>query len=339
MASFLAPMAAARIRRQNARAMQPKKNIDLNLLACLDALLTEGSVTRAAERLNMSQPGMSHALSRLRALTGDALFVRSGNDFIQTERAKVLAGKVRSSLAALDEIFSEEEPFDPGTTAGTLTVAAVDSVSLMIVPRLTQALAEQAPLIKLQVRLPDPDKLHGWLAEGECDMALGYFPDPMPELRASELIEQALFCVTGPQFAHSGLSLDIERYVQATHVVFGSPFSARSPMETAIDDALSALGLERSRMVQVSSMLLVPYVVATSTHVAALPEALARHCTRFLPLALHPLPMAVRPIMLRMLWHERTQRIGLHRWVRSLVRSIMQDVAQDAGAIPFAAPD
>ncbi|WP_179106812.1 LysR family transcriptional regulator [Variovorax sp. KK3] len=315
----------------------PRKNIDLNLLVCLDALLTEGSVTRAAERLNMSQPGMSHALSRLRTLTGDALFVRTGNDFIPTERAQVLSGKVRSSLAALEEIFSEEGPFDPASTAGTLTVAAVDSVSLMIVPRLTQALAQQAPLIKLHVRLPDPDKLHGWLAEGECDIALGYFPDPMPELRASELFGQTLSCISGPRYPGHGQPMDVARYVAASHVVFGSPFSLRSPMESAIDDALAAQGMERTRTVQVSSMLLVPYVVANSSHVAALPDALARHCASFLPLALCPLPVKVEPIVIRMLWHERTHRVGLQRWVRSLIRSTMQEVARDQGVSPLAA--
>ena len=336
MDAFAGPMAGPLSTRQNRDVIQLKKNIDLNLLVCLDALLTEGSVTRAAERLNMSQPGMSHALSRLRVLTGDALFVRTGNEFIQTERARELAKKVRSGLAALEEIFAEEGPFDPGSTAGTLTVAAVDSVSVMLVPLLAQALAQQAPLIKLHVRLPDPNKLREWLAEGECDIAMGYFSELTPDLRTSDLFGQTLSCISGPQHPRHGQPMDLASYVDSTQVAFGSPFSVRSPMESAIDDALHVLGKERSRAVQVSSMLMVPYVVAGSPHVAALPTWLARHCATFLPLDVQPLPVNVQPIVIRMLWHDRTQRTGLHRWVRTLLRSIAQEVAQSDGALPFA---
>lgn len=311
---------------------QRKKNIDLNLLVCLDALLTERSVTRAAERLDMSQPGMSNALARLRTLTGDPLLVRSGNEFKPTERALSLADKVRSGLAALEDIFSDEGPFDPASSEGTITMAAVDSVSVMLVPRLVQALAEQAPLIKLNVRLPDTDRLRGWLAEGECDVAIGYFPGPSPELHGSELSGQSLSCINGPGYPRRGMPMDLAHYVDATHVMFGSPFSARSPMEAGIDEALSALGLQRTRMVGVSSMLLVPYVVAASPHVAALPTAFARHCASFLPLDVVPLPVASPPVVIRMLWHERTQRIGLYRWFRALVRSIAQEGPSSPGA-------
>lgn len=316
--------------------IQLKKNIDLNLLVCLDALLTEGSVTRAAERLDMSQPGMSHALSRLRVLTGDALFVRSGNEFIPTERAQALASKVRIGLAALEEIFSEEGPFDPGTTAGKLTVAAVDSVGVLLIPLLAQALARQAPMVSLHVRLPDPEKLNEWLTEGECDIALGFFSDASSELHAGDLFGQELSVISGPSHPLSGQPMSLLQYVESTHVVFGSPFSARSPMEGAIDQALKELRMERTRSVQVSSMLLVPYVIAASPHVAALPTWLARQYASSLPLEVRPMPMALPPIVIRMLWHDRTHRTGLHRWVRQLVRSLTRQLAQSEGAISVA---
>jgi DNA-binding transcriptional LysR family regulator len=313
-----------------------KKNIDLNLLACLDALLTEGSVTRAAERLNMSQPGMSHALSRLRALTGDALFVRSGNDFIPTERAQALAGKVRVGLAAMEEIFSEEGPFDPATTAGKLTVAAVDSVGVLLIPLLAQALAKEAPMVAMHVRLPDPEQLREWLAEGECDIALGFFPDVNPELHGGDLFGQELSIISGPSHPLRGQPMDFQQYADSTHVIFGSPFSERSPMEGAIDQALKERGIERRHSVQVSSMLLVPYVIAASPHVAALPTWLARQYADMLSLDVRPMPMTHPPILIRMLWHDRTHRTGLHRWVRQLVRSLTRELARTEGAISVA---
>lgn len=316
--------------------IQLKKNIDLNLLVCLDALLTEGSVTRAAERLDMSQPGMSHALSRLRVLTGDALFVRSGNEFIPTERAQALAGKVRIGLAALEEIFSEEGPFDPGATAGRLTVAAVDSVGVLLVPRLAQALAQEAPMVSLQVRLPDAVKLREWLTEGECDIALGFFIDAHSELHCSDLFGQELAVISGPSHPLHEQPMSLQQYVDSTHVVFGSPFVTTSPMEESIDQALKKLNLERTRSVQVSSMLLVPYVVAASPHVAALPSWLARRYASSLGLQVRPLPFSMPPIVIRMLWHDRTHRTGMHRWVRQLIRTLTQELAQSDGAITVA---
>ncbi|MGE3345164.1 MAG: LysR family transcriptional regulator [Vicinamibacterales bacterium] len=316
--------------------IQLKKNIDLSLLMCLDALLTEGSVTRAADRLDMSQPGMSHALSRLRALTGDALFVRSGNELIPTERAEALAGKVRLVLAGLEEIFSEEGAFDPANTAGKLTVAAVDSVGVLLVPLLARALAREAPMVSLQVRLPDPAKLREWLTEGECDIAIGFFTDAHPDLHCSDLFGQELAVISGPAHPLHGQRMELQEYADSTHVVFGSPFSAHSPMEGAIDRTLQELNLERTRSVQVSSMLLVPYVVASSPHVAALPAWLARQYADSLPLQVRPMPVAVPPILIRMLWHDRTHRTGMHRWVRQLIRTLTQELAQSGEAISVA---
>ena len=316
--------------------IQLKKNIDLNLLVCLDALLTEGSVTRAAERLDMSQPGMSHALSRLRELTGDALFVRSGNEFRQTDRAKDLANKVRSGLAALEGIFSEEGPFEPSSTAGRLTVAAADSVSVMLMPRLADALAQKAPMVTLQVRLPDAERMGEWLAEGECDLAIGYLPDLGPDLHCGDLFGNTLSCISGPKHARAGLSLDLDQYLESSHVVFSSPFSLRSTMETTIDQTLTALGKKRAPAVQISSMLLIPYVVADSPHIAALPAWLARHYASSLPLEVRPLPLKLPPINCRMAWHDRTHRTGLHRWTRALLRSLTQELARSKGAVSVA---
>lgn len=313
--------------------IQLKKNIDLNLLICLNALLTEGSVTRAAERLDMSQPGMSHALSRLRLLTGDALFVRSGNEFIPTERAQALASKVRIGLAALEEIFSEEGPFDPGATAGRLTISAVDSVGVLLMPRLVEALAREAPMMTLQVRLPDPGNLREWLTEGECDIALGFFVDAHSELHCGDLFGQELAVISSNAHPLHDQPMSPQQYADSTHVVFGSPFSSTSPMEATIDQALKALNLERKRSVQLSSMLLVPYVVAASSHLAALPSWLARQYAGYLGLQVRPLPFSVPPIVIRMLWHDRTHRTGMHRWVRQRIRTLTQELAQSDGAI------
>lgn len=306
-----------------------RRHIDLNLLVCLDALLTERSVTRAAHRLGMSQPGMSNALARLRTLTGDPLLVRSGNEFRPTERALSLAHKVRSGLAALEDIFADESVVDPATAIGTVTVAAADSISVMLVPKLAESLSTSAPGVQLIVRQPDPARFREWLIEGECDIALGYFPDLADDLRSMFLFDQPMRCISGPMHPLAGAEMDVDQYVACTHVIFGSPFSPRSTMELTVDRTLEALGKTRVQRVQVSSALLVPHIVASSSHVALVPMWLGRHYAAFLPLEVRPLPFEAPRIHCRMLWHERTHRVGLQRWIRQLLRSLTEQLVSE----------
>lgn len=302
------------------------KRSNFNLMVCLDALLTERSVTRAAQRLEMSQPGMSNALARLRQLTGDPLLIRAGNGFALSERAEALAQKVRDSLALMDEIFADEGPLDPRTATGTVTVAAADSVGIALLPALTQALAEAAPQVRLDFRLPDPQRLRQWLGEGECDIAIGHFPELAPDLRSTNLFTQTLSCVRSASHPQAGRKLSLDAYLQSSHVAFGSPFSQRSTLEATLEAVLSAQGHVRNRVVRVSSVLLIPYVVAESPHVATLPTWLARHFASFLPLEIQPLPFEVPAIESRMVWHERTHRVGLQQWLRELIRALTREL-------------
>ncbi|HYF18946.1 MAG TPA: LysR family transcriptional regulator [Ramlibacter sp.] len=305
-----------------------------SLLVCLDALLTERSVTRAAQKLDMSQPGMSNALARLRQLTGDPLLIRTPQGFRLTERAEALAEKVRASLALMDEIFANEAPLDPLQAAGTVTIAAPDSVGIAIIPALVEALASAAPQVQLDIRLPDPERLRDWLVEGECDLALGHFPDLPSDLRCSSLFTQSLACIRSSANAPAQ-PLTLEDYLEATHVVFGSPFSPRSTMETTIDEALGAGGHARRRMVRVSSLPPIAYIVARGGLMATLPEWMAVHHATFLPLDVQPLPFELPPVECRMVWHDRTHRLGLQGFVREQVRRVVRELVdgEPAGSL------
>lgn len=295
----------------------------INLLVCLDALLSERSVTRAAQKLEMSQPGMSNALSRLRQLTGDPLLIRTPQGFKLTERAETLIDKVRASLSLVDEIFGNEAPLDPQQAAGSVTIAAPDSVGIALMPMLAGALAATAPQVTLDFRLPDAERLRDWLAEGECDIAVGHFPNLPSDLRCTELFTQTLSCIRSNRAQAAG-PIELQDYLDATHVVFGSPFSPRSTMEATIDAALGAQGHTRRRMVRVSSLPPMAHIVAASTHLAVLPTWMATHYASFLPIEVHPLPFEVDPVRCSMVWHDRTHRQGLQSFVREQLRAVTQ---------------
>jgi DNA-binding transcriptional LysR family regulator len=192
------------------------KRSNLNLLICLDMLLKERSVTRAAERLEMSQPGMSNALARLRELIGDPLLIRSGSGFILTERALALEQKVRSGIQLMEEIFANEGPLDLVEAKGTITLAAAESNSMAFAPALTDILSEAAPELTLSVRAPDPEHIREWLSDGECDVALGHFPDLHPDLRRTALFKQPLSCISARRLTPSG-TLSQSEYLERRH--------------------------------------------------------------------------------------------------------------------------
>lgn len=302
--------------------MLPLKRSNINLLICLDMLLTERSVTRAAERLEMSQPGMSNALSRLRELIGDPLLVRSGNVYILTERAAAIAHKVRSGIELMDEIFANEGPMDLGQASGTVTLAAAESVALAFVPALIEIMSQAAPNLTLNIRAPDPEHLHEWLREGECDIALGFFPNVHPDLRKTSLFQQPLSCVSAAG-ENRGELLSKEDYLQRRHVVFGSPFSPRSTLEHLVSSELAAMGVERLRTVRVSSALIIPHIVAASSYIATMPTWLCRYYARILDLTVSPLPFKLSPLETDMVWHERTHRLSVHVWLRNILRTII----------------
>ncbi|MBF7730094.1 LysR family transcriptional regulator [Pseudomonas sp. N040] len=302
------------------------KRSNINLLICLDMLLTEKSVTRAAERLEMSQPGMSNALARLRELTGDPLLIRSGNGFILTERALSLAQKVRSGIQLMEDIFSNEGPVNLANAKGTITLAAAESTSMAFVPALAEILGKTAPGMSLNVRAPDPEHIREWLSEGECDIALGYFPDLHPDLRRAPLFQQPLSCISARERTPNG-TISRSEYLERQHVVFGSPFSPRSSFEQMLTTELAAAGFERLRTVHVSSALLAPYIVSGSSLIATMPTWFCRHYASFLPLTVSPLPFQVSPLETDMIWHERTHRQAVHVWLRDTLRSIIPGAA------------
>ncbi|WP_066266523.1 LysR family transcriptional regulator [Hydrogenophaga palleronii] len=295
------------------------KRSNINLLVCLNALLATRSVTRAAERLEMSQSGMSNALSRLRELTGDPLLVRSGNEFNLTERAQSIALKVRYGIELMDEIFANEGPLDLLETKATVTLAAADNIGLNYLPTLSHLLSDMAPGLVLNVRAPDPDHVKEWLSEGECDIAIGYFPEVHPDLRRISLYSQPMSCITA---RGSCPDLTLDTYIERPHVVFGSPFSPRSTLEQTLIHELKAIGHDRIRSVRVSSLLLIPYIVASSHHVATLPTWICERFSAHLPLDIWPVPFALADIETVMVWHERTHRLPLFVWLRELIRSI-----------------
>lgn len=293
--------------------------VDLNLLLVLRTLLAEGHVTRAAARLGLSQSATSHALTRLRALYGDPLLVRSGKRLALTPRATELLPELERGLAALQSTLSGVPSFDPSAARRRFSLAMADYSQALLLGPLLARLQEQAPGVDLNV-LAAPN-IAELIAAGQVDLGVVVPRPASGSLRTRRISRDRFVCIV--RKGHPGVrkALDLERYLQLRHVLVapnGAPGSV-------VDAELARRKLERRVALQVSSFLVAPVVVSESDFVNTGPERLARRWAQLYPIDVHPPPFRLPPFEVYLLWHPRFERDAAHAWLRDLVATVSAD--------------
>lgn len=292
--------------------------LDLSLLASLDALLTERHVTRAARRLGVTQSSMSHSLARLRAALGDPLLVRVGRAMVPTPRAEAMEAPLREALAALRRVVSDAGGFDPGRSARGFTLACPDLLA-PVIPELLRALAAEAPGVSLQVVARSGDTLAA-LASGGCDVALGPRPSKAPGLVMRPLGSLS-WCVLARR-GHPGVRrrLTAEAWARYPHVVVRS--GDASPNRVA--QAIAGAGVARAVGVTLPGSLAAAWTVSKSDMLFTAPRELVGELAEALDLRVMTPPAALPPVAVAALWHERMHADAGHRWFRELTVAVMQ---------------
>ena len=293
-------------------------SIDMNLLVALDVLLETRSVTTTARRLSLSQSAMSHQLSRLRALTGDELLVRTREGMVPTPRAIALSVPVREALAHLASALSEGPAWDPTTARRTFHVWTTDYAELVILPALMARLSRRAPGVDLFVRALDED-IAAQLSTGSIDVALA----PDPQLRgltahAEHLADERFVCVMRKGHPLAGKKLTLDRYCAAEHALI----APRGRPGGLVDDALEALGRSRRVALAVPHFLVAPHVVAETDLVLTLAERVAKTFAALLPLHLAPPPLELGGFTMLQAWHARTHDDPGCRWLRAELATV-----------------
>lgn len=289
---------------------------DLNLLVTLDVLLAEGSVARAARRLRLSPSAMSRALARLREATGDPLLVRAGRGLVPTPRALDLRERVSRLVQDAEAVLRPAETLHLARLARTFTLRSGDGFVENFGAGLLARVAGEAPGVRLRF-VPKPDKDSAPLREGSVDLETGVVGDTTgPEVRMQALFRDRFVGVVRPGHPLSRGEVTAARYAAGRHVLVSRRGLDRGP----VDDALEALGLEREVATTVGGFATALALVRATDLIAAVPE---RH-TQALRAGLHsfPLPVAVPPITVSMLWHPRLDADPAHRWLRGCVREV-----------------
>jgi DNA-binding transcriptional LysR family regulator len=298
------------------------KGLDLNLLVALDALLETRSVSAAAGRLNLSQPAMSAALSRLRDYFGDELLVASGKRMHPTAYAEVLLPQLKESLASLDSLISNPTLFDPMTSHRTFRILGSDYVTAAALVPLIERLAEEAPGVRLDIG-PVQDDATEQIEEGKVDLLLTPDNHIHPDHPADLLWEERQVIVgwnRNPLFGHP---VTEEAVFAAGHVAV---LMGRIRTPSFADRELAIMGKVRRIEVATSSFLAVPWLLQGTNRLAFMHERLARSVVKLFPLEWAPTPFDF-PIMREMVQHHRARSgdAGL-TWLRRKMAEVAAEI-------------
>lgn len=309
-------------------------HLDLNLLRVFDVVMQERSLTKAAERLFLTQPAVSNAIRRLKDALKDDLFVRVGHGIEPTARAMELWATVHQALLDLGEAI-EPESFDAAHSEQVFHLGMIDATAARLLPPLAQIQAREAPNIQLYVSAllsRDPRLL---LDEGEIDVAVGYFPAVQADLTAraqsdatvqyeSRLLYQREYVCAmreGHPLSHDNISL--ENFCAAKHLVVslsGRPYGF-------IDEALSGLGLSRHVSMTVNQYYTAARIAAQTDLLTALPRKFAATAEVAKDLEIRELPLPVAPVSVHVLWLRGNRQPAAIAWLlEALQRSVQASI-------------
>ncbi|WP_270937202.1 LysR family transcriptional regulator [Falsiroseomonas oryzae] len=302
------------------------RGVDLNLLVLLDLLIEHRSVTAAAQAANMSQPAMSRALGRLRALLRDPLLARGSQGLVPTPAALALQPALKRLLGEAAELVARRR-FDPASWRGQIGIAATDHQTILLLPRLMRRVSREAPLLEVKV-VPFLASMLDELRDGRLGLTFGILEQALPPGLRREALYRDDF-VTVLRAGHPALEdWSLERFVALEHVLVTVLGEGRG----AIDSALRERGLARHVALRLPHFYAAMAVVAESDLVVTLPRSIAvGHAAALGLVALEP-PLAPPPFTAAVIWPDVLDADPGNAWLRSLVREEARGIA---GAMPL----
>lgn len=291
---------------------------DMNLLPIFVALMEERSVTRAADRLGMTQAALSNALSRLRVVLQDPLFIRERYGMRPTAKAEQLAPALTQALAAMDMVVLGQQDFDPSRADQIFTIAPNSYVEFVLVPALVARLSALAPSIQLRMLPFGTDLAETGVSSGTTAMVLGRLSDAPDNLVVQHIADDGLACVVRTDHPTIGNRITKSQYERLKHVNVLPPGRLRAGLFQALDRQ----GLKREVVVSVTHFATISEIIAATDYCATLPQLICRRLAFDPRLKVVPAPVDLGTFPLHMAWHVRYRQDPAHIWLRSLVAEV-----------------
>jgi DNA-binding transcriptional LysR family regulator len=295
------------------------RQVDLNLLSTLYALLEERHVTRAAKRCFLSQSAMSRSLERIRDTFGDELLIRTGRTYERTVRGEWLLRELENLLPRLEALV-RGEPFDPAQSRERIRVAVTDNGSIVLLPALTQRIRPAAPDVTLEI-VAWHDRSFEDVEAGKIDLALSPLAAPSP-LETERLYKEDFVCLLGADHKLRSGRFTLKQYLELSHVVV----TVLANRQTFVDRPLADLGLRRRVALSVPFFVPAVAAVAGSDLVLTLPRKLAKAVAGMANVRSVEPPPEIKSFQYFMVWHPRLTAEPAQVWFREQLRIVAKTI-------------
>lgn len=303
------------------------RNLDLNLLRVFEAIYVEGGITKAANKLGLSQPAASNALSRLREHIGDQLFLRTVQGVEPTAEAKRIAPTLIATMKALEQTLSTQADFDPDASQREFGIIMSDAVEAMIMHPLIRAAMQNAPGITYDLRSIDPGTLRESIFQKQVDIGIFVTPINDDHIRSSHLVSTVMSIVVRADHPVYGgrATLSEDDFFNADWVLINSDLRRASNFHREV----KAKGRKRRIVCKASRMMSVPYIIAESDLMGILPRSMAEGLADRLNLKIFDIPFKVPPEAWYMIWHQDFTDDPAHRWLREQMELAVADISNN----------
>src|ERR1019366_5226072 len=303
------------------------RNIDLNLFVVLEALIREQSVTRAADRLGLSQPAVSAALKRLRQQLGDPLLVRTRGGMLPTPRAEQIFSSIAQSLESIQNVLQNGPSFAPERAQRSFSVMMSDIGEIVYLPRLIQRLHRAAPGVRLTVRRLARPRIYEELASGRIDLAVGWVDRPS-DLCRDDLFKEDFVCIVRPGHPRVGRRLTLSQFNSEWHLVVGR-HDAGSEMffrstDGNLEQELADSVRQRKIAMLVPHFLAVPNIIANTDLLCVVPRQLGQVYVDYGQVRIVALPIKCDSFEVSQFWHKRFDADQGNMWLRGMIHGLFR---------------
>lgn len=302
------------------------KHVDLNLLLVFHYLLAERRVSKVAETLGMTQPGVSNALKRLRTLLGDELFVRTAKGMEPTPYAAQLGAPIGSALSTVFNALNHQARFDPLTTERKFKIGMTDIGEVDLLPLLMAALRQKAQHVSVSTVRNTAINLQDEMEAGHVDMAIGLLPQLRSGYFQRKLFRQRYVCMFRAGHELDKPDMTIDEFKEAEHVLVVSSGTGHA----IVDQAVERLGITRKAGLTVPHFVAVGHILSASDMIATVPERYALACLKPFNLRYVTHPLDLPEVNINIFWHTRFNKDPANQWLRRLIFDLFADGANHA---------
>ncbi len=298
-------------------------DLDLNLLRVFDAIVAEGGVTVAGARIGLSQPAVSNALSRLRQLFDDPLFVRTSRGMRPTPFAQQLAQPLREALRLIQTALQQHAGFESKSSERTFRFYMSDIGEMVFLPGLLERVKRDAPGVRVEVARTPIRDIHAALEAGEIDLAVGFLPGLTKGMHEQALFREHYVCMLRADHPVIGAKISAKQFRRAAHVLV----SYAGTGHQVIEDTFVAQGLGARVAARVPHFLVVPMILARTDLIVTVPARVAAVFSGLGNFKVLKLPLALPSFEVSLHWHERFDQDPANRWLRQLMSELYAERA------------